>query len=459
MRQISLYISQHFFRSPTRTAMSSFFLLALIGTIFLRMPWSVVDGEIRMIDAIFTAISACSVTGLTVFDTGSSLTLWGQLIVLILIQIGGVGIMTFSTLFILMAGRKPGLIGAMTLKDTYTQTGERKPLEILKDVLAFTFTIEIIGACLLFIRFIQQYPFFKALYLSIFHSISAFCNAGFSLFSNSFISYQTDWYINLVLAVLIILGGIGFLVFFDIKRAFQIKGRPFWHQISLQSKLVLVSTIVLLLVSTGIILMMEMKHSLIELPFFDKILVSFFQAVTARTAGFNTIDQSALSNGTLFILIVLMFIGAGAGSCGGGVKITTVSILMLLGLSHCKGEDRPNIFKRSISKTSLEKAVSAVFLGAVVVLIGAVFIEMTEEFNLAIGYGRGKFLDLLFETVSAFGTVGLSVGITAQLTDIGKVILSLLMFVGKLGPLTLAFAISSRRTKKFHYAEENVMIG
>lgn len=455
---IALYISQHFFRSPTRVAVTSFSLLVLVGTFLLQMPFSVTAGNIRSIDALFTAVSAGSVTGLGVVDTGSYFTLWGQLIILLLVQVGGVGIMTFSTLFILMAGRKSGIIGGMTIKDTYTQTGERRPVDILYDVLLFTFAIEATGAVLLFIRFAQQFEWQRAAYLAIFHSICAFCNAGFSLFPDNFLRYRADWFVSLVMAGLIILGGIGFLVFFDIKRAIRSK-QSFWHEVSLQSKLVLASTVVLLLVSTGVILWMEMHNSMLNLPLNEKILASFFEAVTARTAGFNTVDQSLLSNGTLFFVIVLMFIGAGAGSCGGGVKITTVSVLMLLGLSHLKGDDKPQVFFRSLSKTTVEKAVSAVFLSAIAVLFCSMVIEMAEEFNPAIGVGRGKFLDLLFETVSAFGTVGLSTGITSKLTDIGKFILCIMMFIGKLGPLTLALAISYRRTKKFHYSEENVMIG
>ncbi len=455
---IPLYISQHFFRSPTRVAVTSFSLLILVGTILLKMPFAVAGGNIRFIDALFTCVSAGSVTGLSVVDTGTYFTLWGQLIIMFLIQIGGVGIMTFSTLFILMAGRKTGIVGGMTIKDTYTQTGERKPIDILFDVLLFTFMIEGIGAVLLFFRFVQQFEWPRAAYLAIFHSVGAFCNAGFSLFPNNLMAYRGDWFVSLVISGLIISGGIGFLVFFDIKRAIRTKG-PFWRQLSLQSKLALVSTIILLLISTGVIFWMEMQNSLLNLPLNEKILASFFEAVTARTAGFNTIDQGMLSNGTLFFVILLMFIGAGAGSCGGGVKITTVSVLMLLGLSHVKGEDRPQVFYRSLTRTSMEKAVSAVFLSALAILVCSMAIETAEEFNPAVGMGRGKFLDLLFETVSAFGTVGLSTGITGKLTDVGKFILCMMMFIGKLGPLTLALTISNRRAKKFHYAEENVMIG
>lgn len=455
---ITLYISQHFFRSPTRVAVTSFSLLVIMGTILLRMPFSVTGGAIHFIDALFTAVSAGSVTGLTTVDTGTYFSLWGQLIILLLVQMGGVGIMTFSTLFILMAGRRPGIVGGMTIKDSYTQTGERKPLEILHDVLLFTFTIEVIGAILLFVRFAQQFEWQRAAYLAVFHSICAFCNAGFSLFPNSLMDYRADWFVSLVISSLIILGGIGFLVFFDIKRAIRSKN-PFWHELSLQSKLVFTSTLILLLVSTGVIFWMEMQNALLNLPLNEKILASFFEAVTVRTAGFNTIDQAVLSNGTLFFVIILMFIGAGAGSCGGGVKITTVSVLMLLGLSHLKGEDRPQVFYRSLTKSSVEKAVSAVFLGALAILVCSMAIEMAEEFNPAVGMGRGKFLDLLFETVSAFGTVGLSMGITSKLTDVGKFILCIMMFIGKLGPLTLALAISYRRVKKFHYSEENIMIG
>ncbi|MBF0386407.1 MAG: hypothetical protein HQL20_00960 [Candidatus Omnitrophica bacterium] len=452
------YITQHFFRNPTRVAVTSFMLLVSTGSILLKLPWATNPGHISWVDAIFTATSACSVTGLGVLDTGTYFTFAGQLIILLLVQVGGVGIMTFSTLFILMSGRKPGIVGGQTIKDTYTQTGERHPAEILKDVLLFTLFIEALGAALLFVRFAQEYPLPKAVFLSIFHSICAFCNAGFSLFSNSLIAYRGDWLVSLTIGGLIILGGLGFLVFSDIKRAILSPNR-FWKEVSLQSKVVVTATIIILVASTVILLWMERNYTLTGLPLNEKILASFFQSVTARTAGFNTVDIGAMANESLLFMIVLMFIGAGPGSTAGGVKITTASVLVLLGLAHLNGEERPHMFFRSISKATLGKAVSTVLL-SVIVLVGIVILlQISEEGNPFLPSGHAKFLDLSFETVSAFGTVGLSTGITGKLSASGKLILSIMMIIGKLGMLTLALAISHRRMKKFYYSEENIMIG
>lgn len=452
------YISQHFFRNPTRVAVTTFILLVSAGTLLLKMPWATVSGQISFVDAFFTSTSACSVTGLGVLDTGTYFSVAGQIVIMLLVQVGGVGIMTFSTLFILMAGRKTGIVGGQTLKDTYTQTGERHPAEILRDVLAFTFLIEAAGAALLFIRFGQHYPLGEAVYLSVFHSICAFCNAGFSLFSNNLIDYRGDWLVSLTIAGLIIFGGLGFLVFSDIKRAILSKNR-FWKEVSLQSKLVVSATGVVLLISTIVLLWMERHYSLTGLPLNQKILASFFQVVSARTAGFNTVDIGAMANESLLFMIILMFIGAGPGSTAGGVKITTASVLVLLGLGHLKGEERPHIFYRSISKATVGKAVSTVILSIIAVVVVVIFLQISEEGNPFLPAGHAKFLDLAFETTSAFGTVGLSTGITGKLTYSGKMILSLMMIIGKLGMLTLALAISQRRAKKFYYSEENVMIG
>ncbi len=454
---ITYYITKHFFRNPTRVAVTTFFLLITAGTLLLQMPWATVSGDISLINAFFTSVSACSVTGLGVVDTGTYFSLQGQLIILLLVQVGGVGIMTFSTLFLLMAGRKPGIVGGQTLKDTYTQTGDRHPADILHDVLIFTFFIELIGVALLFMRFAQQYPLDKALYFAVFHAICAFCNAGFSVFSNSFIDYGSDWFVGLTLAILIILGGLGFLVFSDIKRAVLSKNR-FWKEISLQTKIVVVATFFLLFFSTFVLFWMEKNHTLVHLSLNEQILTSFFQAVTARTAGFNSVHVEMMANESLLFLIILMFIGAGPGSTAGGIKVTTASVLILLGIAHLKGDERPNIFYRSISKASIGKAMSTVLLSMIVVVLVAILLQISEEGNPALPPGHGKFLDLAFEVTSAFGTVGLSTGITAKLSDIGKFLLTTMMITGKLGMLTLALAISQRKIKKYYYAEENIMI-
>ncbi|NLE65548.1 MAG: hypothetical protein GX606_06505 [Elusimicrobia bacterium] len=452
------YVSRHFFRNPMRVAITSFSLLILTGTVLLLLPGSVTTVPLRFVDALFTATSACSVTGLTVVDTGSFFSFQGQLFILLLAQVGGVGIMTFSTLVILMAGRRPGIISGQTLKDGYTQSGERRPIDIIRSVLVFTFLFEAVGAALLFPRFLKDMPFPQALFSSIFHSVAAFCNAGFSLFPDNFIRYQGDWYVNGVLAVLIITGGLGFLVLGDIRRAIRAPQNS-WKDMSLQSKLVL-STTALLLAGGGVVfLFLENGGAFSGMPWHRKILAAFFQSVTARTAGFNTIPISQLGDPSLFFLIFLMVIGAGPGSCAGGVKITTMAVLLIFGIGHLRGQERPQVFFRSINKGSIDKAVSLVLLAGTLLLFMTLILLILERADPAVLSSRRSFLEVAFEAASAFGTAGLSTGLTPSLSDAGRLLLTFLMAVGKLGPLTLALAFSYRRARKYHYSEENIMIG
>jgi trk system potassium uptake protein TrkH len=398
------------------------------------------------------------VTGLVVVDTGKVFSSFGQVVILILIQAGGLGIMTISTLFILMVGRRPSLAGQIIIKDSFTQSGDRSVLVILRDVLLFTFTIEGIGAVLMFFRFLPGRNILEAIYISAFHSISAFCNAGFSLFSENFVAYQGDWFLNIVMCLLIVCGGIGFLVLSEAKRQFPFKRRS-WSRLSLHSKLVLSTTAILILFSSLFIITMEWHNTLGPLSIPDRFLAGFFQSVSARTAGFNTLSIGNMANETLFVLILLMFIGASPSSCGGGVKTTTFATLTMLGLSRLRGRERPQLFHHSISNESIGKAISVVMVSGLVVIVAAMALLMTELGEVPHPLSRGKFLELLFEVVSAFGTVGLSTGVTGNLTIAGKVILIMVMFVGRLGPLVIAMSVSRRAAPRYYYAEETIMIG
>jgi trk system potassium uptake protein TrkH len=298
----------------------------------------------------------------------------------------------------------------------------------------------------------------QALFLSIFHSISAFCNAGFSVFSDSFIGYQGNWALNLVLCFLIISGGIGFLVLSELKLKFSFKRRS-WSHLSLHSKLVLSTTAVLLVASTLLIITMEWHNTLSPLSVKSRFLSAFFQAVTSRTAGFNTLSIGNMANETLFFIILLMFIGASPGSCGGGIKTTSLATLVVLGTSRFRGHERPQLFNRTISDVSIGKAISVIMLSMIVICAGTMLLLMTEIGKVSHPQSRGKFLELLFEVVSAFGTVGLSTGITSELSVMGKIILSGIMFVGRLGPLVIGVAVSRGVVSRYHYAEETIMVG
>jgi len=429
-----------------------------MGTILLMLPEASTGRGIGFVNALFTATSASCVTGLVVVDTGSAYTPFGQVVLLILIQIGGLGIMTMSTLFLMIAGRRPSLTGRIVIQDTLTHGGERSIYSLLRDVALFTFIIEGIGIVLMFIRFSQDYGASKALYLSLFHSVSAFCNAGFSLFSDSFMQYGRDWSLNLVICFLIISGGIGFLVLSELKQRFPYNRRA-WSGLSLHSKLALATTAALLISGTFIIILMEWRNTLAPLALPDRFLAGFFQAVTARTAGFNTLPIGNMANETLFLFILLMFIGASPGSCGGGIKTSTIATLGVLGISRLRGLERPQIFRRTISEGTVGKAVSVVIISMLVVIVATMALLMTELGETSHALSRGKFLELFFETVSAFGTVGLSTGITGGLSMAGKLILTVVMFVGRLGPLVIAIAVSRPADSRYYYAEERIMIG
>ncbi len=451
-------IKRWLLRSPARFSILAFALLIGLGTLMLALPVSSTGKRIALIDALFTATSAGCVTGLVVLDTGKDFSQFGQGIILILIQVGGLGIMTLSTLFLLMAGRRPSLAGRLVIKDALTDGKERSLPSLLRDVVLFTVIMEGLGAAFMFIRFLPGRNVLQAAYVAIFHSVSAFCNAGFSIFQDSFIGYQGDWTLNLTMCFLIISGGIGFLVLSELKRKKPFKRRS-WARLSLHSKIVLSTTALLLVGGTLLILLMEWGDTLKGLSLPGRFLAAFFQSVTARTAGFNTLPIGAMANETLFLVLLLMFIGASPGSCGGGIKTTSFASLLALGVSRLAGRGKPQLFRRTIPGDSTGKAISIVMVSALVVVAATMALLISELGEVSHIHTRGKFFELFFEVVSAFGTVGLSTGVTGGLTLAGKIILTIVMFVGRLGPLVIAMAVSRPSAPRYTYAEENIMVG
>jgi trk/ktr system potassium uptake protein len=445
-------------RSPARVSIFGFATLISIGTALLMLPAASTVGRLRFVDALFTAVSASCVTGLVVVDTGSAFSTFGQFVILGLIQVGGLGIMTMSTLFLLLGGRRPSLAGRMLIQDTFTGSGERSVRDIIRDVVQFTLVIEGIGTLLIFLRFLPGRTPGEALYFSVFHAVSAFCNAGFSLFADSLVAYREDWVLNLTVCFLIICGGIGFLVLSELKRNFSFQRRS-WSRLSLHSKLVLSVTGILLVSSSISIISMEWDNTLAPLSLPGRFLAGFFHAVSARTAGFNTLPIGEMANETLFVLMVLMFIGASPGSCGGGIKTSTFASLVVLGLSRLRGQERPQIFHRTISAASVGKAMGVVLISTIVIVLANMAMLVVELGEMPHSMSRGKFLELLFEVISAFGTVGLSTGVTAGLSMASKLVLSMVMFVGRLGPLVIAVAVSRETAPGYYYAEEEIMSG
>ncbi|MEJ5365461.1 MAG: TrkH family potassium uptake protein [Desulfosoma sp.] len=416
------------------------------------------ETHIPFLDAVFMATSATCVTGLSLYDVGTLFRPSAQGVLMALIQVGGLGIMVFSTVLLMALGQRVSFQSRFLLQDTYTY-GPSAPLgSLIAHVVLFTALIEGAGAVILAGAFLQKIPPGEAVFHAVFHSVSAFCNAGFSLFSDSLMGFQDSPVVLLTMAGLIISGGLGFLVLHEAARSFH--SRKPWRRLSLHSKLAVTTTVFLLISGTMFFLSTEWTNTLAGMPLHRKILLSFFQSVTTRTAGFNSLDFSSMKELTLLGTILLMFVGACPGSTGGGVKTTTVAVLVALSRARLKGSPCVHAFKRTISDETLRRAFSVFVLSAVVVVLGTAFLLGSELGRLRVPEGRGRFLDLLFEATSAFGTVGLSLGATPTLSSWGKVTVIALMFIGRLGPLVLASAMQpTTRTSRYEYAEEPVMIG
>jgi trk system potassium uptake protein TrkH len=410
------------------------------------LPVATTDGQgLGAVDAVFTATSATCVTGLIVVNTKEAFTIFGSTVIMFLIQIGGLGIMSMSTLFAFIVGKKISLKERLIIQEDLNQYQISGMVRLVQYLLGFTFAIEGTAAAVLFLRFSQDYPFWRSIYLSIFHAISAFNNAGFDLFGNSLEGFTGDITVNFVIMALIILGGIGFGVMMEAYNRVKFK------KTTLQSKIVIVMTLALLIFGFIIFFILEYNNTLQGLPLLDKTLGAMFLSVTPRTAGFNTVPTGALKQSSLFLIIVLMFIGASPGSTGGGIKTTTFGVILVTMKNMITGKEDMEIYNRRFEKQIIYKAFTITMLAAGLIILVTTLLLVIEDF---------QFIDALFETVSAFGTVGLSTGITGQLSDISRVLITITMFAGRVGPLTLAVAIGEKQRRGiYHYPTEKVMVG
>jgi len=445
--------------NPPQMIAISFLVIITFGTCILLLPWATRGESLNVVDALFTAVSAVCVTGLTVVDISQNFTPFGQIVVLTLIQMGGLGIMTFSTFFLYLLGRRISIRGREVIDSTFMTTPVQNIGSLLRRIMMLVFVIEGVGVVLLTLSWMRYFPFPQALYHGFFHAISAFCNAGFSLFSTSFEQFQLDPFINFVSMALIILGGLGFVVLIDFKNRWSRSSGPI-RRLSFHTKVVCSVAFFLIFISAFFLFYVERIHSLSAYAPNSGFLIALFQSVTARTAGFNTISISRLSNGGCFILMFLMFIGAAPGSCGGGVKVSTLGILVAMFISRLRGQDESHIFYHTIPRETISKALTIVI--SAVILIAVIFMGLlfSENWNTPVEQSRGHFVELLFETISAFGTVGLSMGVTPTLSTIGRILITILMFVGRLGPLTMAVVLTRPVSRgKFRYARGEVMIG
>lgn len=429
-----------------------------VGTLLLATPWASRGKPLSLLDALFTATSAQCVTGLIVVDTGTDLTLFGQLVILALIQIGGLGIITFSVYLFLYLRLGVSMRGRWLIQETLFHTPVDSWRSLLKSIVALTLVIEGAGAILLSFAFVPRYGWWEGVYIAVFHSVSAFCNAGFSLFSDSLEGYWNSPLVNLTVMALIILGGIGFLVIRELLGIVSARIRT-KMRLSLHSRLVLLTSGFLIIFGTVMIYLLEAKDALAGMTFLEGLWISLFQSVTARTAGFNTIDLNVFRDPTLFLLLFLMFIGASPGSAGGGVKTTSLAIFIGILYNRIRGSDHTNLFRRTVPEEATTKALALVML-AVILIATALFALLIVQSPHVVADDPRNFLRVTFETISAFGTVGLSMGTTGELTEAGKIIVIVLMFIGRVGLLTVAFAIAHRRHRvEVRYSEENIMIG
>ncbi len=450
---VNLFDINHWKLTPYQILVLGFAGLILGGACLLMLPIAATDGQgLRFIDALFTATSAVCVTGLVVVDTGTYFSLFGQLVIISLIQVGGLGIMAMSTLMAILIGKKINLKQRLVMQEALNQFTIAGVVRLTQYIIKITLLIEAIGGTILAIRWYQDFGL-KGIYFGYWHAVSSFCNAGFDLFGSvigkfsSATAYVDDIVVNLVITSLIILGGIGFTVIADVwtNRSFD--------RLSLHSKLVLITSAVLIVFGSIVILLLEYSNleTLGNLSWKGKILASYFQSVTTRTAGWNTLDLSKFTDATLFFIVILMFVGASPTSTGGGIKTSTAGVLAAAIWALIRGRHDAEIFERRIPQTIIYKAFSVMLISAVLVIFITMMLSITE---------KQPFLKLLFETTSAFGTVGLTTGITPDLTTSGKIWIILTMFAGRVGPVTLALALALKNRKgNIQYPEGKIIIG
>jgi trk system potassium uptake protein len=427
-----------------------FAAMIAVGTVLLMLPVASNSGHFTpFVDCLFTSTSAVCVTGLVVVDTLDHWNLFGQFIILLLIQLGGLGFMTSTTLLLIATGRKIGLRGRMLAGESVGLSQIGGVVRLTRNILWFTLIAEAAGTLVFFLRFSSQYSWPLSLWKSVFQAVSAFNNAGFDLFGGflSLTSYRGDYLVLLTTAGLIILGGISFIVMYNI---FQARGL---HHSSVDTKLVLLVTLILLTVGSVLVLVTEYNNpqTLGSLPLPLKVLNAFFQSVTARTAGFNSIDTGSLTIFALFFVIILMFIGGASGSTAGGIKVNTFGLIISTIWNTLRGKEHPGAFGREFQLEQIFRAMTLLVISLGLIAVVFFALTITEHFSS---------FRILFETVSAFGTVGLTTGITPLLSLAGKLIIVMTMFIGRLGPLTLIMALSRGQQKSlFRYPKDSVRIG
>lgn len=436
--------------SASRKLISGFLFAIIVGTILLKLPFSLKEGRsVTVIESLFTVVSAICVTGLSVVDISQTFSNRGLSIILFFIQLGGLGVMTFSTMIFVIVGKKMSFNTRELLKEERNSESNGEVIKFIKSLLITVFLIEIIGASILFWEFNKTMPIKTAIFYGLFHSISAFCNAGFALFSDNLESFKSNEVVSLTIAYLIILGGMGFAVI----NSFIFIIRKGKNRFNLTAKLSLKMGILLTFIGMFMFFIFEYSNTdtIGNLTFIDKIIASFFQSVTLRTAGFNTISLVELRPATIFISYILMFIGASPGSTGGGIKTTTFAIIIYYVRGILKSKEHIEIFNRRIDWETMNKALAIIIISLAYIIILTIILLTLEDLPIE---------RILYEVISAFATVGLSLNVTSQLGTLSRLLIIFTMFVGRLGPMTIALAFTEQKKKSsLKFPKEDILVG
>ncbi|MBE6049890.1 MAG: Trk family potassium uptake protein [Clostridium sp.] len=428
-----------------------FVIVILIGSLLLSLPISSITNEYtNYLDSLFTSTSAVCVTGLVTLNTGAHWSTFGKVVIIILIQVGGLGFMSITAFIAMLLGKRITLKDRLYIQESMNAFEIQGIAKLVKYVMKFTFSVELLGAILLSFKFIPEYGLKKGIGFSLFHSISAFCNAGFDIIGdgNSVVSYSNSSWVLIVLSLLIVIGGLGFAVILELWNYKKVK------KLTVHSKIVLSVTSVLIVVGTIFIFLLEYKNpsTMANMSLIDKITNSLFTSVSPRTAGFNSVPLDKLTNASILMTIFLMFIGGSPGSTAGGIKTTTFGIVILTLISVIKGREDTEAFGRRFSKETVYKSFALFMIGTSIVILVTMALTITE-------YGV-PFISVFFEATSAFGTAGLTLGITSDLSIIGKIVIIISMYMGRVGPLTVALALTRRQKKQgYKYPEGKILIG
>lgn len=448
---------------PAQQISLSFLALIVLGSLLLALPISQGSGQANFLDHVFTATSAVCVTGLVTNVTVETYSIFGHSVIILLMQLGGLGLMTIIAIFLLMIGGRLGHSEKLVMQEAVPRNTVSEIGSFIGFILLYTFIFEGIGAVLLSIRFIGDFGFFPGIFKAIFISVSAFCNAGFDILGASSLSpYVSDGLVNLVVTSLIIMGGLGFSVWFDLTKSGnsilkrKMATKRVYQHMQVHIKLVLYVTGILLVSGWVFLLISEFTNpaTLGSLSFVDKIMASFFQSTTLRTAGFSTIDMANFRPVSLVMMMGFMFIGGSPGGTAGGIKTTTFAVVVLMVLTELVNREKLVIFKRKIGNDVFRRSLAVIMLSFSVVVVGTMVLLVSEQADL---------LTTLFEAFSAVGTVGLSLGLTSSLTNTGKIVIIILMFIGRIGPVALAYSLRSNRNQrqidKVEFPSGNIIVG